>query len=466
MNLAARRLFLFFFSFAALTACDDPSDIGLELQDKNQIGTDYTDTLTVNTGTVLLNDSILSFNQSVAEVGRYADPVLGTVSATTFTEVGLGGSNLNFGENPVAQSLELTLDYGFKYGDTLQDMTVSAHRLTEKYDDKKSYFTNTELAYESTPLGTQTFRPLREKVVEKDKDGKDVTVTRTRLVKINLGQALANELIAQSGKDPLKTQQNFINLLNGLAIVASEGSTGSLIGLNLASDSTKITLTYRSGAEQKVQKHVFTFDGSNVRNSTLVKADRTGTSVAELTKGMYIPSSQTGGDSYVQATTQLLTKLTFPYLNKLKEQNGTNIIVNRAELILPVKGSSTSNNLPTPPQMVLYQTNNSNRILKNNTGVPLSVQQEGASTMNTTQIPVVVTKDAKKDYYSVNITSYVQAMLLDKKPNDGLLLAPAVVSSAQNGTRQIQTEPRSYRAIFSNTDANRVKLLLYYSKIK
>ena len=464
MNLAARRLFLFFFSFAALTACEDPTDIGIDLQDKNRIGTDFTDTLTINTGTVLLNDSILSFNQSVAEVGRYADPVLGTVAATTFTEVGLGKSNLSFGDNPVAQSLVLTLDYGFKYGDTLQDMTLNVHRLTQKYDDKTSYFTNTALSYESTPLGSQTFRPIREKVSEKDKDGKDVTVTRTRLVKIDLSQALANELIAQSGKDPLKTQQNFINLLNGLAIVPAEGSTSSLIGLNLASDSTKITLTYKSGAEQKVQKHVFTF-GSGLRSSTLVKADRTGTPVEELTKGMYKPSTQTGGDSYVQATTQLLTKLTFPYLEKLKTQHGTNIIVNRAELILPVKASSTAGNLPALPQMVLYQTNNSNRILRNSTGVPLSVQAEGVSTLNTTQIPVVVTKEAKRDYYSVNITSYVQAMLLDKKPNEGLLLAPAAVASGQNGTRQIQTEPRSYRAIITNTDASPVKLLLYYSKI-
>ncbi|WP_242926329.1 DUF4270 domain-containing protein [Pontibacter vulgaris] len=457
MNLAVRRFLLFFFSIAALTACEDAKDIGIELQDENQIGTDYTDTLTINTGTVLLNDSILSFKASPALVGKYNDPVLGSVSANNFTELGLGTSNLKFGDNPVADSLVLTLDYNLIYGNKTAPLTLNVYQLTEGFQEKATYFTNSNLAYESSPIGSKTFVPQLIKIKKNN-----VEVDSAVLVKIKFDQAFLQKIVAESDKDPLKTQANFNNFLKGIALVAADNA-GSIVGFNMTSANTSFILYYKNGTEQK--KHSFTFNRDIVRSFNRVTGNRTGTSVESLqNKGDFKAASETGGESYIQTNTQLLTKLTIPYLKEFKEAKG-NIIINRAELIVPIKKSSAST-LTAPPQLVMYETNSKNEIIRNAAGTPTSVQLSRSSGLNGTAYPAVLTIPASKEYYTVNVTPYIQAILLGNKQNNGILLAPAnVVATGNLGQSQIQTESRPYRAIISNTGTDKAKLLLYYSKL-
>ena len=459
MNLAVRRFLLFFFSIATLASCEDPTDIGIDLQDENQIGTDFTDTITINTGTVFLPDSILSFRVNPVQAGFLADPVLGTLKASTYTEVGLGGTDVTFGENPQVDSMVLTLDYSFIFGNKTQPLTLSVYRLTEGFQEKVSYFTNTTLAKEETPLGSATLVPL---LYEKKKQFDVDSTAARRLVKIKLPQSLINEFVAQSGQAPLKTQANFEAFFKGLALVP-EGDPASILALNLAADSSKIVMHYRNGADKK--KHTFRFaQNSAVGYFTNLEGNRAGTALEALNqKGDFVAAAQTGKESYVQSGTQLLTKLTIPYLQQFKEAAG-NIIINRAELIVPVKANSTSS-FTAPPQLVAYQTNSSNRILKDNSGNALTVQVNGVGQVNGTSYPAALMYDSKRNRYTLNMTSYFQAMLLDKKPNTGLLLAPAIVTAAQSGPYTVQAETRPYRAIISNTDNNKVQLVVYYSKL-
>lgn len=450
MNLAVRRFLFFFFSVAAFTACDDPNEIGLKLQDRNQISTNYTDTLTINTGTVLLNDSIRSFKVSPALVGQFVDPELGSVKATTFTEMGLSTTNVSLGEGPVADSLVLTLDYSMIYGDKNSDLTINVHQLTERFQERASYFTNSQLAYKATPIGSKTFRP---QILNSGTE--TAPVDSAVAVNIRLSQQLAEALVAQSGQAPLQTQNNFNEFFKGLALVASDGN--SIVGLNLRSSRTKMTLYYKNGETQKTQSFVIT---SAENYFTGITGDRSGTAVAELSeKGDYLPATQTGGESYIQSNTQLLTKLTFPYLEQFKQAQGNNVIINRAELIIPVKNGSTSSLAP-PPQQVLYQTNSDNNLLS-------AVQQDRAFAYNSTSFPAAVNYNSEKGHYAVNITAYFQALLLGNRPNNGLLLAPArvVVTDQQSGATTIQDDTSPYRAIISNTSSNKVKLLVYYSKL-
>jgi hypothetical protein len=458
MNSAVRRLFIFFFSFAALTACEDPKDIGIDLQDENLIGTDFTDTITINTATVLQGDSILSYRMPTALIGQYVDPVLGTTSASMYAQVGLGGTNVTFGNNNRADSLVLTLDYSFKYGDTLQVMQVNAHRLTSAFDERTSYFTNTPFSYDPTPIGSQAFQPRIESQVVDDK-----TVKKTRLLRIRLSNELANQFLAQSGQATFVDQASFINYFRGIALVVPNDANGSLVGLNLNSSNNSLVLHY-TGEDGTKKQHAFVIGTGGY--FTRITADRTGTAVAALqNKGDLVEATVTGGDSYVQAGTQLLTKLTFPYITRLKEAQG-NIIVNRAELLVPVKASSTGNNLPVPPQMVLYETNEANALLRDIAGTLRTVQEDGVP-VNRTEVPAVMVYNQKngKAYYSLNVTSYVQALILGNKPNNGLLMGSAYVTSEQNA-RTIRPEMNPYRAILTNNEANPVKLLIYYSKLR
>ncbi|MBF9253149.1 DUF4270 domain-containing protein [Pontibacter sp. 172403-2] len=459
MNSAVRRLFFFFFAITALSSCEDASEIGINLQDENQIGTDFTDTLTIKTGTVLLNDSVLSYQALPVQVGQYVDPVLGTVKATAFTGLSLGGTNVKFGDNPVADSAVLTLDYTSVYGNKSAPLTLEVHRLTEGFQEKASYFTNSTLAYAPEPLGTVTFQPRFITVSRNNKDVDSAVVAR-----VKLDPAFASELVAQSGQSTFADQASFSNFLKGIALVPAGDAAGNVVGFNLSSASTKLTLYYTSGAEQKTKVFNVT---SNQPFFTNIQADRTGTVLEGLNqKGDYIPASETGGESYIQTNTQLLTKVEIPNLQQLKAQQG-DIIVNRAELIFPVKNASTDALAP-PPTLVLYPTDSSNRIFKNTTGTPITVQQDVAFALNSTSYTAPLEYDAKKNTYALNVTKYVQAILLGNKENNGFLLAPAVVtaSTTTQGATTVTTETSPYRAIISNTGDQQVKLLLYFSKLK
>lgn len=459
MNSAVRRLLLFFFSFAALTACEDPKDIGLELQDENLIGTEFTDTLTIRTGTVFQGDSILSFRSQPPLLGQYVDPVLGKVRASTITEVSINGTGLNFGAGARADSLVLTLDYSFKYADTLKTMQVNVHRVTGAFDERTSYFTTTPFAYDSNPVGSKAFLPRID-----TERAENVTTKKTRLLKIKLSSELANEFMAQSGQAGLADQAGFSNFFRGLALTVPEGENASIVGLTLGSTNTSLTLHYTT-AEGTARQHNFLLGAGNY--FTQISSDRTGTAVAELqSNGDFVPASETGGDSYIQAGTQLLSKITIPHLEKFKDIPGT-LIINRAELIIPVKAASSENNLPRPPQLALYETNNANQFLRDITGTVLAVQQDGVNPLDT-RVPALVASSRKNgvDYYTLNVTSYLQGVMMGLKQNNGLMLGAVSAASQSDGTVSIRPETRPYRAIVTNNEANPVRLLIYYSKLQ
>lgn len=459
MNSAARRLLFFFFSFAALTACEDPKDIGLELQDENLIGTEFTDTLTIQTGTVFQGDSIPSFRSQTPLLGQYVDPVLGKVRASTITEVALNGSSLNFGAGAIVDSLVLTLDYSFKYADTLKAMQVNVHRLTGTFDERTSYFTTTPFPYDPTPVGSKAFFP---RIDTETTNG--ATTKKTRLLKIKLSPELANEFMAQSGQAGLADAAGFRNFFKGIALTVPEDANASIVGLNLSSTNSNLTLHYKT-ADGTARQHNFLMGTGNY--FTQLSSDRTGSAVAALqTNGSFIPATETGGDSYVQAGTQLLSKITFPHLDKFKDLPG-NLIINRAELIIPIKAASSANNLPRPPQLVLYETNNANQFLKDISGNVRAVQSDGINPLFT-NYPALVASSRKNnvDYYTLNVTSYLQGVMMGLKSNNGLMLGAVTSTPGERNTSTIRPEVRPYRAIVTNNEANPIRLLIYYSKLQ
>lgn len=443
MNSAVRRFSLFFLSLATLASCDDPSDLGLDLQDENLIGAQYTE-LAVEAGTVLQPDSILAFEQSRAILGGYQDLSTGNVKATTFTEVAISGTNLKFGTAPKLDSLTLTLDYDVIYGAVGQELAFEVHRLTEGFKEKASYFTNSTLPYESNVLGGTRFKP--ELVTKKDTaTGKETS--SYVLPTIKLDPAFGQELLDQSDKAPLKDQLNFVQFLKGLAIVPADELPRVMVGLNLGA--SKLTLHYKDGTDTTRKTHTFYLSGSGVRDFSRIEANRSGTALEGLQKNTVLPSEKTGGEVYVQSATELYAKLTIPLLDKLRQENGK-IIINRAELVVPVKNGSTGT-IKAPSFLAIYQANGS-RVAENNSGNAVMIPADGSAVS-----PAILVYDSKKNQYTVNITSYVQNVLLEKSANKGFLLGP----STSVATKEIIP----YRAILSNTADRDMKLRVYFSKL-
>ncbi len=107
MNLLIRKLALCLSISALFLACEDPQDIGKDLQPQNQdFGVLFTDTVTVRTSTVLV-DSVRTSISNYMLAGQYMDAKLGTVTAKTFFQARFSGSDTTYilAESPVYDSL-------------------------------------------------------------------------------------------------------------------------------------------------------------------------------------------------------------------------------------------------------------------------------------------------------------------------------------------------------------------------
>jgi hypothetical protein len=445
MNLpVSRTLLSFFFLFSLFSCDDDPTEIGLELQESdNQIGTHFKDDFQINTSTVLLKDSIVSFGSRPVLAGRVSDGDFGTISARTFAEVSLPSNNLKFDANTGADSLVLSLGYTSYFGDTTAVTSLSVYELDTVFSEKRTYFTTTSLPTKSTPLGSVSFQP--RPTGTRPAGSASTTARSTPTVKIRLSTELADRILAQSEKPALANQQAFVEqLLKGISLAPTPGSAGgAVLGFNLQSDSTYLSLYYTSGTTKKRVKFPF-LDVQPRFNQ--ISVDRSGTPLAGLVNsGDIVPSGQTGDVTYLQSGTGLRTKITFTEDLSALKALGT-VAINRAELVVPVQ-KGLFDKSAVPPLVYLYETNETNRILTANDGTtPRRVLQRGS--------PAELVYNADKKEFSANITSYVQGLVYSTATTPKSLL----ISSSVNGNL-------INRATLSASPTDRVRLRVYYSVV-
>lgn len=484
MNWPIRKNILFIFTLLTIISCENPAiDIGL--QEDNPLNTTFTDTISVKASTVLVNDSILALQKSNLYVGSYFDNTFGKITSKAFLEIGLEsgttGSTFTGAPNATVDSVVLALDYDEYYGDTTQDLTLQVHRLTQGFDERTTYFTNTNLPAESNPLGTKTFKPRPRKTLEVERKERNAAgevtsikkIKRSYPVRIRLVNSFATEVISKSGTSTLTNGQDFLKFLPGLAISASSNAK-SIVGFNLksAADSTYLTyMTIYYKSDGKPYKYNFIVNPGNFQFSQ-VSADRTGSKLANLRQsGDSVSSTATNNEVYLQESVGVKTKITFPHIHKIRAKLG-DVAINRAELIIPVK--TTADNTPSP-FLYLFETNKRNKILRYN-GSPKGLSSDGGGNLFNYMSPAVLPYLATNKTYSLNVTSYIQALIFGtqsadtrgfiRKPNKSLLLSPASfmvqpgTAAAGNDALSLQTLQQT---VLSMDPSNRIKLRIFYS---
>ncbi|WP_205504254.1 DUF4270 family protein [Rufibacter psychrotolerans] len=456
---AAALLFLSSFFFSA---CEDPTAIGLELQEPGTlIGTSYTDTATVTASTVLLKDSIFALGATRVQVGAIDEGDLGKVTARTFAEF----APLTFPAHPDsidvtkgADSLIINLDYDYAFGNTAQPMTINVHRLTEGFRDDDTYFTSRKLAYNNTPVGSVTFLPQPDATY---KSPSDTTRTLPVLIKIKITGDYATEVLQTLAQT--SSPATFATALKGLAFTPEDGAASSIIGFLPLSTYTNMTLHYKSKKNiAKVTGLVLTD-----RYYNQIEADRTGTPLASLTaNGNTLSSSAAGNRTYLQAGAGLVTKITMPHLaNFRKTLSGASqhLAINKAELIIPVVQSTVmagKDSTLLPPIISVVEATPSNRMAMTQ-GIPNSLVGEG-----TTQRATLQYRGKNGGYvYVVNITSYLQNLLYNRMANNGIILLPSGINNdVSTPTNMAQTVNRAILEANQSLGADRrIKLRLFYS---
>lgn len=316
---------LLFFSTLLFSGCDNHnSPIGWDLMD--QVGTDFTDTVTVVAYSVL-EDTISTTNLSSNIVGHLYDPVFGSTVASIYTQLAMSASNVNFGTNPVIDSCIFTLQLAGYYGDTNSRVGIRIHQLTEPLSKNTTYYQNSTLSYDPTPLNYSltdySIRPGQEVVVD--------TAIYSPHIRIRLSQAFGQYLLNHQ----YQLNHDFSSFLKGLYItaVSHTGSTGYEIITSITSSLSGITIYYHN-ADNTGLRYKLGCSSEGVRFTNFHHDYNSSTNPSFHQEVLAGDQSVGATTLFVQGTGGVKTRITFPYLENTFAHLDNRVVINKAELII------------------------------------------------------------------------------------------------------------------------------------
>lgn len=319
----------------AFTRCEEPDLLGTNVQPgSDKYNTDYTDTV-----------SIIAFSERVDRLvtdeliynllGSCNDPMFGTTTAGFYTQLRLSGNNVNFGANPVVDSLVLRLMIKDVYGDTASTHRVRVYEVIQPMQSDSTYYSNSRMQLSGTVLADQN-------VVFRKKDSVLVgTQNMAPHIPIRLfNNVLGSKIINASGSTDLKDNNSFVNFIKGLYVsVEPSQGTGSIAYLDLPATLSQLSLYYHNDSASGL-KYNFLINENCAR-------------FTEFNHGRYIGANPLlikqvfqkdtlAGDSllFLQAMAGTRVKMYFPYLKNLTSMG--KIIIHKAELILRVEDFTTT----------------------------------------------------------------------------------------------------------------------------
>ena len=420
-----------------LTSCkDEHSSIGEDILG-NLVDTEFTDTITLQAYSVL-EDTINTTNTSANILGHISDPVFGKSSAGIFTQLALSGSAVNFGSNPVIDSVILTLQLSGYYGDTNSNVGFRVHQLNEALDSETKYYQNSTVNYDPTPLNYSltgySIRPNSSIVV-------DTNV---------LGAHLRIRLSDQFGQYLLNHQDDLNNrlkdFLKGLYIdaVSHTGNEGYMLITNMTSALSGMTLYYHND-ENQPQRYTLSCSENSVRFTHFDHAYSTSVNpdfIQEVLQGQ-----TTLGEKvlFVQGGGGVKTRITFPYLENTFAQYDNKVVIHRAELV--ITNADPNERFFIQPSILTLQG-----IRKSDNAIRFLPDDDYYTNANY----FGGTYDASKMEYRFRITKYVQQLILqqdDWSNTINLIVRGSAV--------------RPHRLVFEGTNPaspSRLRLEITYSK--
>jgi Domain of unknown function (DUF4270) len=429
--------------FGGLLSCENPNEIGFDLNNEISGKPIYSDTLGLDVSTVL-SDSTVNGAANYIMAGFSEDPVFGTAKATAYFQPTLKYRAANVidtfkvkGTNPVADSIRLRIIHtGLLFGDSLAKATFGFYRLknsmkTSNYDVKESIET------EATPLLKFTLTPnsFRNK-------------TRDTLLAyyLTLPKSIANEIIAAATANPTDNGK-FISQFKGFAIVPESNAKSLYTFLTGPFGSTTSTLVTYWHTQGDDALKFYEFDLNGPRHSNVV-FNRSSTKLSDLTNlKPELPINKTNTLCYVQGGSGMSTKVNFTNLSKL----GANVKVSRA--VLEFIAPKQYNNLQFAKiySYAIAEADSRNQHIRNAAKQLTYVTPIGTDLSSGLQKLV-----DSSNTVSVDLTNLVQKIVNKKQYNTSILLLPAVPTVDGN-------------SVLSNDNLRRMvflkpKLKIYYTK--
>ncbi|MCB9361734.1 MAG: DUF4270 domain-containing protein [Flavobacteriales bacterium] len=434
-----KALMLSVIFFTALFSCKKDGELYPKFNSEN-LEVNFTDTFSIETK-VVRADSIDTYNVSSNLLGIYNDSVFGLSSASFYSEITLSGVNVSFGNNPVIDSIVLSLKYkniASFYGELSTPMNINVYQLSEEISGTE-YNSAQDINFNPTPIGNYNDTLFISSDVEviNNQD----TATYDPHMRIRLDDAVGQNILNAGGNgQTIANNDAFKTLFNGLYIAPSttvststlQKGKGAIVYFDVNSSLSTVTLYYHNDID--------TTSYSFIMNSESKKYNRfdhnyTGTDVEkQLNNSSNFDTTVT----YVQAMGGVKTKIEIPNIKKLAEIE--NIIINKAEIVFPLKDNSDAI-LQAIQTLVLTGINESGD------AVFLIDNFEGSDYFGGTI-------DYENNTYSFNIARHIQQLINNPEEDYGLYLL--ATGSAVSANRSILNSAKN-----SNS---KIKLNITYSK--
>jgi hypothetical protein len=385
----------------------------------------YIDSLTVNSFTVKLDSlrtSGIDDGQGAVVVGKYNDPEIGVISASSYFKVNLPDTR-NVPSTAVYDSLILIMvDNSYRIGDTLRPFTLHVHRVeqTIKVREDNYLYNTSRFNFSPVPLGSVTYRPRPN------------TPARDTL-SVRLNDDLGNELLALflDKDDRILQSDNWLNYFKGLTI-QSDLSDQAIVGFKTSTAAPVMRLYYHYVDFTSISQYrdfpIFAYAVNQFNHFEITSP------LVDLPNNQKdkMPVKYTNRQSYIQAGTGIITRLEIPYLKNLLTLH-ENMQILRAELIIePVR--NTYKTIDLPPRISLFQSDNFNRF-----GSPVLNMNTGSALVGNLVIDEVYQEETS---YTFDITGFIQtkiteatddipALLITVTPNDIYRTADRLILGSQ-----------------------------------
>jgi hypothetical protein len=454
-------------SLFILNSCKNQDNLGLNVDPSQQINGTLIDTATLTSKTIP-EDSVVTSGLPKTPLAYFQDPAIGTSEANIATLVSLPSSTaytLPSGTVTIDSAvLVLPFNDGF-YGDSLTSKyKINVYQLAEQPSSTLVYYGDkTWQVNKGTVLGTQSFNsrthtPL--KITDIVSGAKDTLKSVPAQLRVKISPNFIYNNLFGASTSVLNSNNLFQNQVKGLYLTLDKSQQGNGGRFYISLDSSRVDVYYKATTGTTVDTAIVTLPLAN--RAAEIKRTYNTTVQAALNS-----TAATQETVYLEGMGGTRTKISFPYLKNIIKDAGTDVIINRAELVVTAAPGTDIPYIPTS-KLSLYRYD----IALQRTELP---DATGGSTVTDPRFISVSTfggnyVSSEKAYHFI-ITGYISDLMRGKTIDYGTYLGPVdntntttvdIAATAQTAGRTI-----AVGAVTNKASANypyRMKLNIIYTK--
>jgi len=456
-------------SLFILNSCKNQDTIGL-VSSSGQISGSLVDTATVFTNTVT-DDSVSTTNLAKAPMGFFKDPAFGTTTSNLVTDLNLPGGEVSTNATytvPVGKiiidSAILALSYadGF-YGDSLTSkFKVNVYQLSQRLYSTQTYYNTSKFSYNSSVLvGTKSFYSRTHdslKITSIVSGGPDTLIKVPPQLRIPIDTGFIRRILFSAGTEQLNSNLIFQNNVKGFFINIDQTQTIGAGG----------TFMIKTPGDSSLAVYIRAVNGNTIDTSVVYlnisqhASQITHVYSAAVNAALHNTTTHLDSLIYLQGLASLRSKISFPYIQSLfKSIGNTNVIINRAELVITAApGSDIPAYLTPQPKLTLYRFDIAHQ----------RVSVEDASTTDPRNLGVGLFGgfySSTTRQYNFLVTGYIQDLILNKTVDYGTYVAP-IDTTNTTGVDIAPTPETAGRTIgvgHNKSSPYSIKLNIIYTKI-